>query len=243
MKTSVAIILFVFIVIWQFIVTGCAIPEYILPSPVAVAQASWHFKQLLATESIPTIVETLTGLSVGILIACVTAISLTYFKHASKWFLPFLIASQAIPTFTIAPLLVLWFGYGLASKIIVTVIMIFFPITSNFYDGLQKTPVAYLDIASTMNASAWQTLLKIQIPSALPSLGAGIRVAATIAPIGAIVGEWVGASQGLGFLMLNANARLQTSLMFSALILIIIMSLSLYYSLDKFVNRKIFWKT
>lgn len=240
-KRTTALIL-VFCFIWQCLVYALHIPHFILPTPLSVLHALWRYKLILALESIPTLVETLLGFGIGVIIGCITAISLTYFKHAKKWFLPLLIASQAIPTFAIAPLLVIWFGYGVTSKIVVTVIMLFFPVTSNFYDGLQKTPQVYLDLAKTMNASAWVVLLKIKIPAALPNLGAGMRVAATIAPIGAIVGEWVGASKGLGFLMLNANARMQIDLMFAALILIIILSLTLYWIVDKTVHKTIYWK-
>ncbi len=241
-KRIVALII-MFCFMWQCIVYGFKLPAFILPTPLDVLYALWQYKLLLAQESIPTIIETLLGFGIGILLGCTTAITLTYFKNARKWFLPILIASQAIPTFAIAPLLVIWFGYGVTSKIVVTVIMLFFPITSNFYDGLQKTPQAYLDLAKTMNTSAWNVLIKIKIPSALPNLGAGMRIAATIAPIGAIVGEWVGASKGLGFLMLNANARMQIDIMFAALILIIILSLSLYYIVDTTVKKTIFWRT
>nr|WP_201258159.1 ABC transporter permease subunit [Piscirickettsia litoralis] len=118
----------------------------------------------------------------------------------------------------------------------------FFPVASNFFDGLKSTPQGYLDLAHTMNANKWRTLWYIRIPKALPQLATGIRIATAIAPIGAIVGEWVGASAGLGFLMLNANARMQISLMFACLFVVILFSLILYSIIDKLLTRFIFWQ-
>jgi putative hydroxymethylpyrimidine transport system permease protein len=157
------------------------------------------------------------------------------------WLMPVIVISQAIPTFAIAPLLVIWFGYGEASKVITAMTMIFFPITSSFYDGLRRTPRAWLDLAASMGASSWSILWHIRIPSALPNLASGLRVATAIAPIGAIIGEWVGSSHGLGFLMLNANGRLEIDLMFAALFSITLITLILYYTVDHLLRRFIFW--
>ena len=119
--------------------------------------------------------------------------------------------------------------------------MLFFPITSAFYDGLQNTPPGFLDLAKTMNATKWRLFCAIRIPAALPSLASGIRIAAVIAPIGAVVGEWVGSSRGLGYLMLNANARLQIDMMFAALIVMIALALALYFTVDKLLRVLIWW--
>jgi len=172
----------------------------------------------------------------------VSAIILIYFRPARLWFMPILIASQAIPTFAIAPLLVVWFGYGMASKIITTIIMIFFPVTGAFFDGLRSTNTEWLDLAKTMDATRWRILWRIRVPAALPALGSGLRVASVFAPIGAVVGEWVGASRGLGFLMLNANARMQIALMFAALFTLVIFALCLYFFVDRLVKYFIFWE-
>jgi putative hydroxymethylpyrimidine transport system permease protein len=166
---------------------------------------------------------------------------MVFISPITYWVLPLLIISQAVPTFAIAPLLVIWLGYGMASKIAVTVMMLFFPITSAFFDGLRRTPSHWLALAKTMNAKKWRLFWYIRIPRALPELATGIRVATAIAPIGAIVGEWVGASQGLGFLMLNANARMQIDLMFAVLFTIIIFSLVLYYVVDHLLRSAIRW--
>lgn len=227
---------------WEAIVVFFNLPPYILPSPLQVLQTWWTHKTLIAREALPTSIETIMGLILGIVFGCTTALIMAFFRQAAFWLLPILLISQAIPTFAIAPLLVIWFGYGITSKIITTVIMLFYPITSAFYDGLKRTAIEWIDLANTMQAKKWRMFWHIHIPAALPSLATGIRVAAAIAPIGAIVGEWVGASQGLGYLMLNSNARMQIDLMFAALLTIIVFSLLLYFIVDITLSRLITWQ-
>ena len=224
------------------IVTAFALPPYILPTPLAVFKIGYLRADLIAHEAIPTIIETLLGLFFGTLLGCIAALVMAYFRPLNLWLLPILIISQAVPTFVIAPLLVLWFGYGMSSKIVTTIIMIFFPIASSFFDGLRRTEPGWLDLAKTMQAKKWRVFWHIRIPAALPSLASGLRVATALAPIGAIVGEWVGASRGLGFLMLNANARMQIDLMFAALFTIVLFSLLLYFCVDKFLKYAIAWQ-
>ena len=134
-----------------------------------------------------------------------------------------------------------WFGYGMLSKVIMASLVIFFPVASACYDGLRQTPKTWLELAHTMQASAWQQLWQIRLPSALPALASGLRVAASIAPIGAVVGEWVGSSAGLGYMMLQANGRMQTDLMFACLFVLAWMAVILYFSLDAVLRRWIRW--
>jgi putative hydroxymethylpyrimidine transport system permease protein len=231
------------ILLWKSITVLFSLPTYILPTPFEVLKSFNMHRMLIFKESIPTVLETLAGLILGTLIACCAALCMAFFHPARTWFLPILLISQALPTFAIAPLLVIWFGYGISSKIIITILMLFFPVTSAFYDGLRRTEAGWLDLAKTMQAKKWRVFWYIRIPSALPALGSGLRIAAAIAPVGAIVGEWVGASHGLGFLMLNANARMQIDLMFAALFCIIIFSLGLYFLTDKVLRGVITWQT
>lgn len=226
---------------WQGFIFLAQIPDYILPSPWQVCLTLYQQKNLLMTHSIPTIGEMLLGFVLGICVGSIVGFILAYSRSLAAWFLPLLIISQAIPTFAIAPLLVIWLGYGLTSKIVTSILMIFFPVASAFYDGLQSTPTGWLDLAYTMNANKWRIFWTIQIPAALPSLGSGIRIAAVLAPMGAIVGEWVGSSQGLGYLMINANARMQIDMMFAALIVIILLALTLYFSVNKLLRIGLWW--
>lgn len=227
--------------LWQGVVTFWQLPDYILPSPLQVLDTLYQQSHVIAWQAWPTLIEMSLGFLFGILLGCLAGFALAFFRPFAFWFLPLLIISQAIPTFAIAPLLVIWLGYGLASKVACAILMVFFPIASAFYDGLRRTPTAWLDLAKTMNASKWHLFCRIQIPAAMPDLSAGIRIAAVFAPIGAVVGEWVGSSQGLGYLMLNANGRMQIDMMFAALLVIILLALMLYFSVDKLLRTFIWW--
>jgi putative hydroxymethylpyrimidine transport system permease protein len=238
----IVIILLGLLLAWQLIVTLCHLPAYILPGPWQTLYSAWVNTSLILPAFATTGLETLLGFILGSLLGCIAALTIAYFQPLRLWLLPLLIVSQALPTFAIAPLLVIWFGYGLLGKLVTTIIMLFFPVTSAFLDGLRQTPEAWLDLAQTMNAKKWRLLWHIQIPAALPALATGLRLAATIAPIGAIVGEWVGASQGLGFLLLNSNARMQIDLMFACLICIILLALTLYFSVDALLRFLIDWQ-
>ncbi len=237
------IIVFVsLIIIWQAFVTFLHLPQYILPGPFLVFHTWLTQYGLLMHQTIPTLLETIIGLLLGIFLGCVVALLMSFIQPVRYWVMPLLLISQALPTFAIAPLLVIWFGYGMASKIVTTILMLFYPVTSSFFDGLRRTDPAWLDLAQTMNASRWRVLWFVRVPAALPALASGIRVATAIAPIGAVIGEWVGASSGLGFLMLNANARMQIDMMFAALINIILLSLILYFCVDKILKKLISWQ-
>lgn len=232
----------VFLLLWQGIVVFYHVPNYLLPAPQEVFTVLHTQTALLFAQTLPTLAETLLGFVLGILVGCLAGLSVSFFRPLKSWFLPVLIISQAIPVFAIAPLLVVWLGYGLASKIVTCVLMIFFPVASAFHDGLHRTPQAWLDLAKTMNTSKWRVFWHIRIPAALPSLASGIRIAAVMAPIGAIVGEWVGSSRGLGYLMLNADARMQIDMMFAALLVIILISLILYFTTDKLLRKLVHWQ-
>lgn len=230
------------LLLWQLTVILFKLPSYILPSPIQTFIALYTNINLIINESFYTILETLLGLFLGTLLGCSLALSMQLFRPLKYWLLPILIISQALPTFAIAPLLVIWFGYGMAAKIITIMLMLFFPAASAFYDGLRRTDPGMLDLAQIMHAPRWRILWFIRVPAALPSLASGLRVATAAAPIGAIIGEWVGASHGLGFLMLNANARMQIDLMFATLFVIIIFGLILYFSMDKLLKHFIYWQ-
>lgn len=235
-------VLFTLLFAWQLLHVVTELPNYILPSPIQVFATIKQQTHLLLLQTLPTMIEIVLGFLLGILLGSITALIASFCKPIAWCILPLVIISQAIPIFALAPLLVIWLGYGMASKITVTAIMIFFPVTSAFYDGLKNTPTAWLDLANTMQASRWKTTWHIRIPAALPNLSSGIRIAAVIAPMGAIIGEWVGASQGLGYLMMNANARMQIDLMFAALIIIAGISLLLYFIVDRLLKTYIWWE-
>ncbi len=236
------LIIISFTIFWQLLISFFHLPNYILPPPIVVLITLWQQIALLYHQSLPTLFETLIGFICGSVFGIISALILVYFKAVRLWFLALLLISQALPIFAIAPLLVIWLGYGIASKIVMITLMLFFPVTSSFYDGLCQTPTIYLEMAKIANASKLRTLCYLQIPAALPSLASGLRMAAVYAPMGAIVGEWVGSSRGLGFIMLNANARMQINTMFATLLLIILLTLLFYFFIDIILKKLIWWK-
>ena len=229
------------ILLWQGVVSATSVPFFILPSPMVVAAALVsHADQLLA-DGLVTLGEILAGLALGTVLGTVSALMMGLFRPARRWLMPVLVVSQAIPVFALAPILVLWIGYGIGSKIAMATLIIYFPVTAALFDGLRRTDPGYLDLARTMNASRWAVLRHIRIPAALPSFASGLRVATAVAPIGAIVGEWVGASHGLGALMLHSSGRTQIDVMFAALFVLAVIAVLLYFSVDRLLRRLLAW--
>lgn len=231
----------VLLLVWQALVGMLELPRYILPGPLTVVSALNHYQALLTHHAQVTIIEILLGFACGVLLGMLTALCLASFPPLRRTLLPVLLITQAIPIFALAPILMLWFGYGLTSKVVMATLIIYFPVASTCYDGLRQTQQGWLDLAHTLGASRRAILLRIRLPAALPSLASGLRMAATAAPIGAVIGEWVGSSEGLGYLMLQANGRMQTDLMFAALLVLVIFSVVLYFTVDTLVRRLMPW--
>jgi putative hydroxymethylpyrimidine transport system permease protein len=231
----------VFIALWWAVTAVSAIPPFMLPAPAAVARALWAQAPYLASNAGVTLGEILLGLLTGTLLGGLAALGIAASSTLQRWLWPILVLSQAIPVFTLAPLLVLWLGFGIGSKVAMAVLVIFFPVTANFLDGLRRTEPGWLDLARTMNGTPWHILLRLRLPAALPAFCSGLRVATAIAPIGAVLGEWVGASSGLGYVMINANARIQTDLMFAALVILAAMTITLYVVVDALLRRLLDW--
>ncbi|MFZ5783810.1 MAG: ABC transporter permease [Pseudomonadota bacterium] len=227
---------------WEILVRSTGLPSYILPPPSLVLAVLVDRLDLLAGEAVWTATEMLMGLLLGLALGGALAIIFAASAGWRRWALPLVIVSQAIPVIALAPLLVLWLGYGLASKVAMAALIIFFPVVSTLYDGLRRTEPGWLDLARTMDASPRAVLLQIRLPAALPAFASGARIAAAVAPIGAVIGEWVGASAGLGYLMTLSLARGQTPLAFAALVLLCLLGLALYYATDWLGRALIPWQ-
>lgn len=227
--------------IWHLIVVLFEMPPFILPPPGLVLEKLIANYDLLWEHSLITLSEILLGLLLGLTMGISLALLMLLFNPVRNWLLPVLVASQAIPVFALAPILMLWFGYGMTSKVVMAALIIFFPVCTTCFDGLRHTPAGYLDLARTMGATPRQMLLHVRLPAALPTLASGIRVAMVVAPIGAVVGEWVGSSGGLGYLMLQSNARMQIADMFAALFILAMFSIALYYIADYLLKKLIPW--
>lgn len=231
------------LLVWQAVVWLAGTPHYILPGPARVA-ASWHTHAgAILGHAQTTLLEIGLGLALGTLLGVGSALVLAHVRPARLWLLPVLVASQAVPVFALAPILVLWLGYGIASKVAMATLIIYFPVAASFFDGLRRTEPGWLDLARAMGARPWRTLWRIRVPAALPALASGVRVATAVAPIGAVVGEWVGSSAGLGFLMLHANGRMQIDLMFAALLTLAAFAVALYFLVDHALRRALYWQT
>jgi putative hydroxymethylpyrimidine transport system permease protein len=241
MLKKCTIVILSLICIWQLVVFGFKLPDYLLPGPIDVFKCLFVNFQLLATEAWVTMLETFIGLLLGVVLGMICALGMTYFKIIKYWMMPILILSQAIRTFVFAPILIIWFGYGISSKVAITVFSLFFPVAASFFDGLTRTNKGWLELASTMQCSEWRNLWFIKFPAALPSLASGIRVAVAWAPMAAVIGEWIGSNSGLGFLMINANVRMDINLMFATLIVLVAFSLLLYFSVDMLLKKLITW--
>ena len=237
LTTSLIILIF-----WQLICIILNLPPFILPTPflVGLSLVENYYEILNHTQT--TLLEIILSLIFGILIGTMFAILVSTSNSLKRWLMPILLSSQAIPVFALAPILVLWLGYGISSKIVIGTIIVFFPIASNFSDAINNIPKQYLHAGETLGLSKLQILYLLKLPIALPGLFSGIRVGACFAPIGAVVGEWIGGSEGLGSYMIYSNARLQIDNMFAALIVLIIITITLYHSIDKLLKKCIWWE-
>jgi len=219
------------------------VPRYILPAPSRVAVALVERFDLLIEQAAWTATEMILGLALGLALGASLAVVFAASAGWRRWVLPLVIVSQAIPVIAVAPLLVLWLGYGMASKVAMAALVIFFPVVSSLYDGLRRTDPGWIELAQTMNAPPRAVLLQIRLPAALPAFASGARIAAAVAPIGAVIGEWVGASAGLGFLMTQSLARGQTPLAFAALVILCLLGLALYTATDRLARRLVPWQS
>ncbi len=236
------LVVIVLLLFWESMVILLEMPDYILPGPAAVFLSMYENAGMLWDNTLITMAEMLLGLVLGVLAGVLLAAILVYFVALRPWLLPLLLVTQAIPVFALAPILMLWFGYGLASKVVMTVLVIFFPVATCCYDGLRHTHQDWLDMAHTMGGNRFTILRHIRWPAALPVLASGLRVAVVVAPIGAVVGEWVGSSAGLGYMMLQANARLWVDQMFAALAVLAFCSVGLYFVTDIALKKLIPWQ-
>ncbi|CAK6500105.1 Riboflavin transport system permease protein RibX (plasmid) [Pantoea sp. Nvir] len=211
---------------WQ-LARYSGVPAFMLPSPQAVGQALRQQHALLAHHALYTLGEIALALLLGGGAGVLLAISMAASPLLRRLLFPLVAASQTIPVFALAPLLVLWLGFGVASKVAVAALIVFFPLCLSLFDGLCRTPPGWLELAQTMNRSRLRLFLHVRWPAALPNFFSGLQMAAILAPVGVVIGEWVGASEGLGYLMMHASARLDTPLSFAALALLMLLALLL----------------
>jgi putative hydroxymethylpyrimidine transport system permease protein len=235
------IVIAVLVGAWQLGIAAFSPPSFLLPSPAAVAATLWRNAAYLGEHAGTTLAEMLLGLAVGSIAGVVLALAMAQSRLVQRLILPVIVTTQTLPVFAIAPLIVIWFGFGMPSKVAMASLITFFPVASAFHDGLAGTRREWLDLAKGWGAGRFATLMKVRAPAALPSLATGLKLAATVAPIGAIVGEWAGASAGLGYVMLQANARSQTDMVFACLVVLAAIAWLLRAAVAFAADRIVFW--
>jgi len=213
--------------VWESACKWFNVPDFILPPPSRIIAVAVFQAPMLWPHAATTALEVLTGILLSLMVAVPLAMIMFARPALENAIAPFLVASQAVPVFAIAPLLVIWLGYGIASKVLMAAVIIFFPITVSLLEGFKSCDSEFRVLFQLMGAGFWKTMRLLYWPWALPHFFAGLKVGVSVATIGAVIGEWVGAQQGLGYLMIQANARLKVDLVFAAILWLSVMGLSL----------------
>lgn len=227
--------------LWELVVSAGGIKQYLLPTPIVVVRTFVDQFPYLMGQARPTLEEVLLGFAVAAVIGNILAICIATFSIFEKAVYPLLVASQEVPQIAIAPLFLVWFGLGLTPKVIISFLIAFFPVVINSATGLRSVPRSLLQFAYSTRASRLRVLWKVQLPSALPSIFSGLKIAITFAVIGAVVGEFVGSSEGLGYTLVTANGRLDTPLLFAAILVLMLMGVLLFLAVNAVERIAIRW--
>ncbi len=226
-KLPAIIALCLIILFWALLAGSEAVPSYMLPSPGKVAKALYDDRIMILTHAMVTLQEAFYGLVIGIVLAFITATMMDYFRTLHQALYPIMVITQTIPTIAIAPMLVLWMGFGMAPKITLVVVTTFFPITVGLLDGYKSVDRDSIDLMRTMGANRLQIFTHLKVPSALPLFFAGLKVSASYAVVGAVISEWLGGFNGLGVYMTRVKKAYAFDKMFAVVLFIVLVSLLL----------------
>ncbi|MGN7977539.1 ABC transporter permease [Microbacterium sp. 22195] len=216
------------LLIWWLVTAMKWVKPFIIPSPGDTWAAFANNAAYLAQHTWVTTYETLVGFVIAVIVGLFVAVIMVYSRGLEQTLYPVILFAQVIPKIAIAPLFIVWLGFGMEPKILVAVLMAFFPVVISGLAGLRSVDPEILQLTSTMGAGRWRTFTKVRLPAALPELLSGLKVAATLAVTGAVVGEFVGANEGLGYVILQANGNLDTAMLFAALIIMSLMGVLLF---------------
>ena len=228
---------------WEISVHWFDVKPFILPAPSQVLIAFIENFAMLTWHGAVTFSEILLGLLLGGFGGILLAVVVFYSPILDKALYPLIIGSQMIPVFAIAPILIVWMGYGLWPKVTVAALISFFPLVVNVSDGLREPTEEAVDLFRSLGATRRQIFWKLRLPASLPTLFSGLKISATLSVVGATIGEWVGSHQGLGYLMLQSNARLRMSLVFAAILMLAILGLLLFGAIRIIERRVVHWRT
>ena len=222
-------LLIVFVIlVWQTVALRSGLSAFILPSPIQVLQAGWETREVLGSAITTTMLETMIGLTIATILGVLIAAAIDLSSVVRRALYPLLVASQTVQILAIAPLLIIWFGFGMLPKVLIVVLICFFPLAVNTADGLASADPDYVSLLRAMGADRKQVWRLVRFPAALPAFFTGLRIAVTYSVVGATIGEWVGGSEGLGLYMLRSKNALATDQVFVGIVLTSMLSIALF---------------
>ena len=226
---------------WELLADALGIEPFLVPAPSDIAEALWEDRDLLADDAWVTLQEVLLGFALAVCAGVLFAIPLHLSSTLRSAFYPLLVASQTVPIIVIAPILVVWFGFGIGPKLAIIALICFFPITVNTLDGLRSVDPELIKMMRTLDATRWQIFRRVEAPTALPYFFSGAKISVAVAAIGAVFGEWAGSDSGLGHLMLQASAQLLTARLFAAVVVLSAFAIALFWLLSALERRIAWW--
>jgi ABC-type nitrate/sulfonate/bicarbonate transport system permease component len=229
------------VAIWQLTTGGGLISAWMLPAPGQVVTALIGSWELLVLHAIQTLWEAVAGFGLAIIVAILLAVLMILLPRVKEGLFPILVISQTIPIIAIYPLLIVWFGYGITPKILVVALVCFFPVVVNLMDGYEGADQDLAQWMQVMGASKWQVLWKLRMPAALPNFFSGLKVAATYSIMGAVIGEWMGASKGLGVFMTRSANSFMLDRVFAAILVITVLSIGLFGLIEVLARLMMPW--
>jgi putative hydroxymethylpyrimidine transport system permease protein len=227
---------------WDLLADALSIEPFLVPAPTDIAESLWEDRSLLAEDAWVTLKEVILGFALALVTGLVLAVLIHLSDTARRAVYPLIVASQTVPIVVLAPILIVWFGFGLFPKLLIIALICFFPITVNAYDGLRSVDPDLLKMMRTLGANRLQTLRRAELPWALPFIFSGAKIAVAVAVIGAVFAEWAGADSGLGHLILVSSGELSTSLTFAAIVVLSAIAIALFALLSLIERRVVTWK-
>lgn len=229
------------IVVWDISVRLLNVPAYLVPPPWQVLEQLVLEGPMLLAEAVPTLVATLGGFALSVLIGVPLAMLIAYSRTVESYLYPLLVFSQSVPKVAIAPLFVVWFGFGILPKIIVAFLLGFFPVVVSTVMGFKSLEADMVDLVRSMGGSRWKMFYKVSLPNAMPAIFSSMKVSVTLAVVGAVVGEFVGSNAGIGYVLQRANGNFDLPLMFAALIVLSLMGVILFMTIDALEKYLLPW--
>ena len=227
---------------WGLLADALSVEPFLVPAPSAIADSLWSDRGLLGSAAVTTMVEVVAGLALAVVAGASLALLIHSSETARRAIYPLLVGSQTIPIIAIAPILVVWFGFGLGPKLVIIALVCFFPITVNCMDGLRRADPEQLRLVRSLGANRRQLLSWVEIPSALPAFFSGAKIAAAVSVIGAVFAEWSGSDAGLGYLIQISSSQLLTARMCAAIAVLSALAIAIFWAVGAIERRVVFWQ-